>query len=164
MPPVRTILHPTDFSEEADAALHEAVALARGHGAKVIILHVPPADEPPVWVYDRMAGGSPDLGRLADRLEHETAPLRAENPQVVFEYRVGDGAPAEEILRAAEADRCDLIVMGTRGRRGVERILLGSVAEEVMRRAPCPVVTVRRPHGERAPEQQAPGIGRPTHA
>jgi nucleotide-binding universal stress UspA family protein len=156
-----TILHPTDFSEEADAALREAVALARIHGGRVIVLHVPHAGEPPVWLYDRMAGGEPDRERLLSQLHGHTASLRAENPQVVFEHRLGEGGPAEEILRAAGAERCDLIVMGTRGRRGLERILTGSVAEEVMRRAPCPVMAVRRPAGVAAAASVANRGGSP---
>ncbi len=63
------------------------------------------------------------------------------------------GIPAEEILRAAEADGCDLIVMGTQGRTGMDRVLAGSVAEEVMRKAPCPVLTVKDP--VRAPMQES---------
>jgi nucleotide-binding universal stress UspA family protein len=154
-PRFATILHATDFSEEADAALREAVSLARVHGSRLIILHVPHPGEPPVWVYDRMAGSVPDRERILAHLRHHTAMLRAENPQVVFEHRLGEGGPAEEILRIAGAERCDLIVMGTRGRRGLERILAGSVAEEVMRKAPCPVLAVRMPLSVGEPAQHA---------
>ncbi len=157
----RTILHPTDFSEESRSALREAVALAGGE-ARVIVLHVPHADEPPVWVYDRMAGGAVDPERLLARIARETDPFRAENPQILFEHRLGEGNPTEEILRTADAEGCDLIVMGTGGRGGLDRILLGSVAEGVMRRASCPVMAMRKPHGAGA--AQVADLGRSSHA
>jgi nucleotide-binding universal stress UspA family protein len=62
-----------------------------------------------------------------------------------IEYLLADGIPAEEIVKVASDRGCDLIVMGTHGRTGVGRLLLGSVAEEVMRKAPCPVLTLKHP-------------------
>jgi nucleotide-binding universal stress UspA family protein len=63
---------------------------------------------------------------------------------VLVEHRVAEGDPAEEVLRLAEREGCDLIVMATRGRTGLGRLWLGSVAEEVVRNAACPVVTARK--------------------
>jgi nucleotide-binding universal stress UspA family protein len=64
---------------------------------------------------------------------------------VQLEYRLGTGDPATEILRLAGETKCDLIVMGTHGRTGLTRLVLGSVAEEVLRQAPCPVLAVKTP-------------------
>lgn len=130
--------------------MRDSVALVGGHEARVIVLHVPHADEPPVWVYDRMAGGAVDPERLLTRIARETDVFRAENPQILFEHRLGEGNSTEEILRTAEAEGCDLIVMGTGGRGGLERLLMGSVAEGVMRRASCPVMAMRKPLGAAA--------------
>jgi nucleotide-binding universal stress UspA family protein len=160
----RTILVPTDFSAGAEAALREAVALALVHGGRIAVLHIPHADEPAVWVYDRMAGGEADPDLLLARLERRTAPYRAQNPQVLFEHRLREGSPAEEILREAEARRPDLIVLGTRGRSGLDRMLMGSVAEEVIRGAACPVLAVRHPDTSGAPAQADVETGRPSHA
>jgi nucleotide-binding universal stress UspA family protein len=133
---IRTILHPTDFSEPAEAAFSIASVLAREHGARVIVLHVYP---PPAFhgeVVDRRHGYEADLWHLLDRYQ-------GTGPAVRVEHRLIEGRAAEEIVRLAEEEGCDLIVMGTHGRRGLARLLLGSVAEAVSRRAPCPVLTVR---------------------
>ena len=74
-----------------------------------------------------------------------------------IDHRLTDGEPYAEILRVAEDDGCDLIVMGTHGRKGLRRLLMGSVAEQVVRQASCPVMTVKTPfpEPESAPEAQA---------
>jgi nucleotide-binding universal stress UspA family protein len=74
--------------------------------------------------------------------------LQAPRSGVEIDHRLTDGEPHAEILRVAEDDRCDLIVMGTHGRTGLPRLLMGSVAEQVVRRAPCPVLTVKAPFPE----------------
>jgi len=85
--------------------------------------------------------------RLADLLAHIQSIIKG----VDFEQRILKGDPAHEIIRLAEREKIDLIVMGTHGRRGLSRLLMGSVAEWVMRRANCPVLTVRLP--EITPEE-----------
>jgi nucleotide-binding universal stress UspA family protein len=77
--------------------------------------------------------------------------LRLADLGAAIDYRLEEGEPAREILRAAAETNCDLIVLGTHGRTGFRRLLLGSVAEQVMRRADCPVLTVNRPVQESVP-------------
>jgi nucleotide-binding universal stress UspA family protein len=143
---IRTILHPTDFSERSDWAFELACALARDHGSRLVIVHVAPSQ---VTVYGEMVLATPSeltFKELKDRL------LRLKGPDLVFvEHRLEEGDPAGEILRVVRDTHCDLIVMGTHGRRGLSRLLLGSVAEQVMRKAPCPVVTVKTPIAEPVP-------------
>jgi nucleotide-binding universal stress UspA family protein len=147
MLPIRTILHATDFSDSSNYALEAARALARDYHAHLIALHVEP---PPTMVYtDGFI--PPDLGRRDEfaRAELERLPLPEE-----AERRFEEGDPADAIVRAAEETHADLLVLGTHGRTGLGRLLMGSVAEKVMRKAPCPVLTVRTPFRE--------GIAEPT--
>jgi nucleotide-binding universal stress UspA family protein len=149
---IRTILHPTDFSERSESAFHLACSLARDHGARLIVLHVIP---PPVSHSEVVARQQPNgyRERLCDWLHR----LQAPDSGVEIDHRLTDGEPYAEILRVAEDDSCDLIVMGTHGRTGLPRLLVGSVAEQVLRRASCPVLTVKFPFPEpvTAPETQA---------
>jgi nucleotide-binding universal stress UspA family protein len=145
---IRAILVAADFSGCSDDAFRVARALARDHGARLIVLHVatpPPFVTPGELQYalERPDGYRAELeGRL--RLVYA-----ADSPAGV-EYRVQDGDPAVEILGAAREAGCDLIVMGTHGRTRLDRLLMGSVAEQVVRKAPCPVLTVKIPFA-RAP-------------
>lgn len=136
---ITAILHPTDFSESAEAAFRFACALARDYGARVVVVH---AFEPPTGVeateYRRASGIDADLtARLYE--------VRPDDRAVEVEYRLAEGTAADAILWAAEAEKCDLIVMGTHGRSGLRRAVMGSVAEAVTRKARCPVLTVRWP-------------------
>jgi nucleotide-binding universal stress UspA family protein len=141
MLPLRKILHPTDFSEPSAAAFEIALALARDYGAELLALHVSPP--PRVFAPDGIAIPTPaeDPQDVRARLDR----LRPSDPRVKFESRVLDGDPAEQILKTAKADAVGLIVMGTHGTTGLLRLLMGSVAENVLRQAPCPVLTVRGP-------------------
>jgi nucleotide-binding universal stress UspA family protein len=76
--------------------------------------------------------------------------VRPTEPDVGFAQRLLCGKPADEIVRCAEEEGVDMIVMGTHGRRGLSRLLMGSVSEAVVRRAPCPVLTIKLPHHEMA--------------
>jgi nucleotide-binding universal stress UspA family protein len=115
----------TDLSESSRAAARAAADYARRLGARLHVLHV-------LWPTSDAAAG-PALERLAGE-------LRATAPVVTA---VESGMPAADIIvRYAERQRASLIVMGTHGRTGVSRALLGSVAERVVRTAPCPVLTV----------------------
>ena len=139
---IKTILHATDFSERSDFALRLACALARHYGARLVILHVA---EPPTAVAAEgvlMLPPTIDLEPLRERLQQ----LRPEDPKILVEHRLVQGGAAEEILQAAQECKCDLIVMGTHGRTGLGRLLMGSVAEQVVRKAACPVVTVKTPY------------------
>ena len=80
-----------------------------------------------------------------DELRARLQTLQSGEPGVPVEYRLEAGDPATEVLRVAREVPCDLIVLGTHGRTGLTRLVLGSVAEEVLRKAPCPVLTVKAP-------------------
>jgi nucleotide-binding universal stress UspA family protein len=143
------ILHPTDFSEPAMHAFQLAGFLAHGQGANLIVLHVADPLKDPA-----QQGGLP-LDKQRQQLEQ----LRPDADGVPVERRLGTGDPAAEILQVARETGCAMIVMGTQGRRGFERLLMGSVAEQVVRNAPCPVVTVKEPAHEPALAARGPAEG-----
>jgi nucleotide-binding universal stress UspA family protein len=121
--------------------------LARDQGARLVVTHVA---LPPEMVSGRQ---SPRQGQLTEYYEDLLRSLhQLQAPAgVPVEYRLDEGDPAQEILRAAQETRCHLIVIGTQGRTGLERSLLGSVAEHVVRKAACPVLAVRSPQPEATP-------------
>jgi nucleotide-binding universal stress UspA family protein len=138
---IRTILHPTDFSEQSQAAFVLACALTRDYGARLIALHVV-ATEAFVYGEGYLPPTSEEL--LADAREQFE---RLQPPQgtVRAEHRLEQGDAAPEILRVAQEVHADLIVMGTHGRTGLSRLLMGSVAEQIVRKAACPVLTMTAP-------------------
>jgi len=154
---LRTILHPTDFSPAAEEAFQLAGSLARDHGARLVVFHVNPpvpAGELPV------ASELEDAEEYNERLWEEFHRLERLDPrfrELRMECKFINGDPAWEILRLAEEIDCDLIVMGTHGRTGLARLLMGSVAEKVLRKAPCPVLTMkaRVKAGEEVPVLEA---------
>jgi nucleotide-binding universal stress UspA family protein len=141
---IKTIMFPTDFSHTGDAALAFATALARDSGAKLLIVHV---EEPPVaygggeMYYGVPEPATEDLLRML----HEIKPSDSAVP---YEHRLVKGEPAAAIARLAKSENVDLIVLGTHGRTGLTRLLMGSVAEAVVRRAVCPVLTYKQPANE----------------
>jgi nucleotide-binding universal stress UspA family protein len=142
----KKILFPTDFSHTGDTALSMATSLARDWGAKLLIAHV---EEPPLaYGGGEMYYGMPEprTADLAKMLDEVVPP----DPSVGFEHRLVTGEPSEAIIRLAEAENVDLIVMGTHGRTGLSRFLMGSVAEAVVRGAKCPVLTLKQPSEELA--------------
>jgi nucleotide-binding universal stress UspA family protein len=140
MLPINTILHPTDFSPQADYAYRLASALARDHGAHLIIMHVRVV---PTVAYGEFAALPPEPEEGLDNLKERLQQMKPHGCAV--EYMLAEGVPAEEIVNIARDKHCDLIVMGTHGRTGLGRLLMGSVAELVVRRAACPVLTVKTP-------------------
>jgi nucleotide-binding universal stress UspA family protein len=140
---IRHILVATDFSTTAERAARFAAELAQQVGARITLLsvyslavlttpeavYVPTEDE-------ELARAEADLDRL------QTIAAGIVPAGVQFSCKVLAGEPAPTIVRAASEEHADLIVMGTHGRRGVRRLLLGSVAESVVRTAFCPVVTI----------------------
>jgi nucleotide-binding universal stress UspA family protein len=137
----RKILFPTDFSPSSNEGLRWATALARDSGATLIIAHV---EEPPM----AYGGGELYLGVEEDtreQLRKALVQIVPADPAVPFEHKLLVGDPATAIVDAAESENVDLIVMATHGRRGLTRLLMGSVAEAVVRRAKCPVLTVKQP-------------------
>jgi nucleotide-binding universal stress UspA family protein len=138
---VHTVLHPTDFSGPSSAALGLACALARDYGARLVVLHVVAA---PVVIYAEGVA-PPDMEDLRAAGQEELDRLAVPDDGIRVERRLAEGEATEEILRAAGDTNADLIVMGTHVRTGLGRLLMGSVAEQVVRRAPCPVLTVKTP-------------------
>jgi nucleotide-binding universal stress UspA family protein len=153
---MKTILHPTDFSERSEFAFRLACALARDHGARLLVLHVV---VPAVLYGEGMVVLPPESYQR--QAEEKLQRLHPYDPKVAVESRVAEGDPTQEILRVAQEANCDLIVMGTHGWTGLGRFLMGSVAEGVVRKAPCPVLTVKMPmpqiksSGEPTPEKGA---------
>ncbi len=146
------VLVPIDFSEHAAGALRIGHALARACGAEVQLLHViPPTSYPAFYPPSATHAVEQDVDALLDRsrLELETAweELEATGPKVAHSVQAVFGTPAVEILEASRK-RSDLIVLGSHGRSGLERLLLGSVAERVLHRADRPVWVVKSPHSE----------------
>lgn len=144
----KKILFPTDFSTSSDAGLREATALARESGALLLIVHV---EEPPT----AYGGGEMYYGVPDPNNEQIVAMLKAVVPtstDVRYEHRLIVGDPAAEIVRLAEEEGVDLIVLGTHGRTGLRRLLMGSVAEAIVRRANCRVLTIKEPHEVAAPK------------
>jgi nucleotide-binding universal stress UspA family protein len=142
MLPIRTILHATDFSERSDHAFRVARALARDHGARLVLAHVLPL---PLGGYSDLAPLLPQPPEVEHQARQKLAALRPPGPSAGFEDRLRQGDAADEILRLAEETEADLIVLGTHGRTGLGRLLLGSVAEAVLRRARCPVLVLKMP-------------------
>jgi len=137
---LRTILHPTDFSPRSEYAFRMACSLARQHGGKVVVLHV--ATPAPVVTSD----GVINQWNYADYTEQLWPALnrmKAPEGDVAIERRLEIGEPASTILDMAKELNADMIVMGTHGKRGLERLLLGSVAEQILRRSECPVLIVK---------------------
>ena len=145
---IKRILVPTDFSEPGRSALKYAVAFADQFGAAVDLIHV---------VESITAGALLSYrpleelkSSLKSAAEEKMDELHSEWTEYSFPVQkiVVDGHPFVEIVRHAKKNNADLIVMGTHGRGAIAHMLLGSVAEKVIRKAPCPVLTVRHPEHE----------------
>lgn len=148
MLPMQAILHPTDFSDRSQCAFELACRLARDSGARLIVLHV--IQPPPFITHGEMEKALLQAEGYRRELNDKLHNPRCPDPDVRMEYRLEDGEPVAEILRAVAESRCELIILGTHGRTGIRRLLLGSVAEQVLRRAKCPVLTVNAPLQESA--------------
>jgi universal stress protein A len=143
MLPIHTILHPTDFSETAACAFPLACSLARDHGARLIVLHVYP---PPLGHEEVIARRDPEV--YEEQFWIALRNVKTDDTKIDIEHQLVEGDAATEILHVARETGCDLIVMGTQGRTGLQRVLMGSVAERIVRRASCPVLTVKVPSPE----------------
>lgn len=130
---VRSVLYPTDFSSHSNHAYLHAVALAENLGARMTIAYV----------------ATPDQLSRRDFWRGQLEQIRPANRSIPVDHVFLEGDPASELVRYAGETDTDLIVMGTHGRTGVERLLMGSVAEQVMRGAPCSVMCVKLPKGHR---------------
>jgi nucleotide-binding universal stress UspA family protein len=139
------VLVPTDGSEAAEQALRHAIGAAVAYDARVHALYVVETSAHP----SLRDAGSEVLDAMEDegREAVETVRRAAENAGRPTTVEVGEGSPAETIVHYAEEHDVDVVVMGTNGRRGIERYVIGSVTERVVRTSPVPVLTVRRDEG-----------------
>jgi nucleotide-binding universal stress UspA family protein len=144
---VRKILFPTDFSETATYAWEHVATFAKEFDAAVLLLHVQAPLHPTAEAYLPQ--------EQWDRISQETAREATEQMEKLIREAglkpgqartaIRTGVAFEQIIKAAREVGADLIVMGTHGRTGLAHALLGSVAQKVVRKAPCPVLTVRHP-------------------
>lgn len=154
MAKIERILVPVDFSRGAKAAMEHAIPVAERVGARIDVLHV---WQPPPYVVPEMVvtvpGGSSlpfdDFmkSRTSKDLQAFLEPFQQATP-VAIAGHVESGTPRDVILEYAQSNGVDLVVMGTHGHRGLMHLLMGSVAEGIVRAAPCPVMTIRYPKGE----------------
>ncbi len=136
---VKHILVPLDFSADAEQALDCAVGLAQQFQARLTLLHViylPVSTEVNLSVYFTEMETGAEQGI-------DTYRKRVEEAGLAVDTVISRGTPFREIVETAKAKRVDLIIMGTHGRTGMQHLLLGSVAERVVRLAPCPVMVTR---------------------
>jgi nucleotide-binding universal stress UspA family protein len=158
---IQKILVPIDYSGDAYQALQWGASLAERYRAQVILLHAIPkavaeGSSPVADLTSPMASSYKKMGpgiwtkhpimidlQVKARVELHLFAYKNLKGRMPVQVKVAVGKPAEEIVRVAREEKVDLIVMGTHGRTGVQHLLLGSVADEVARHAPCPVFTVR---------------------
>ncbi|HEV2972753.1 MAG TPA: universal stress protein [Pirellulales bacterium] len=141
----KTILHPTDFSDCSNCALQIAADLATKYGSQIFVLHVVETLGPANVTFGEV-GNQLEPEGYRDRLWAELRKMKPLGPpESSIDYLLVEGDPARGIEQVAEQRHCDLIVMGTHGHRGLERFFMGSVAEHVVRKAACAVVTVKLP-------------------
>jgi nucleotide-binding universal stress UspA family protein len=141
--PAHHVLVPIDFSPDADYALEYAMRLARILQAKLTLLHV----IEPLVVGSVEAMPYTFLQDLEDKITEAMIPYheRVTAAGLSCDYTIVHGVPFQVIIDTARTDHIDLIIMGTHGRTGLRHVLIGSVAERVVRLAPCPVLVVRLP-------------------
>jgi nucleotide-binding universal stress UspA family protein len=143
---IKTILTPTDFSVHAEHAFRWALAMAADWNAHIVLLHVAPllylAYSESLYLMDPAKMENELITEAEKRLGEL---VHQQGTTGTIETRAVVGEPVWEICRAVEREHADLIVMGSHGRTGLSHVLLGSVAERVMRYAPCPVLIVRLP-------------------
>lgn len=136
---LKKVLFATDFSDASTTALAVAASLARDCRAELLIVHV--QQPPTVYGGDEMVGSLYEIddARAREQLDQLQPPI----PGLSVRRELLIGPPADEIVALAEREAVDLIVIGTHGRTGLSRLLMGSVAELTVRRAKCPVLTVK---------------------
>jgi nucleotide-binding universal stress UspA family protein len=142
---IRLILAPTDFSEFSKQAVESALELAHAFGAKLLLLHVVELPAYPIEGFVPASMGTTLLEDLERQASLDLARVLPEPPNATAEVlrQVVVGTPYRKIVEVAEAEKVDLIVMTTHGRTGLSHLVMGSVAERVVRTAPCPVLTIR---------------------
>jgi nucleotide-binding universal stress UspA family protein len=141
---IRNVLYATDFSPYSNQAYFHAVAIAESHGARLTIVHV------------FTPGSVVSSSESPDERAHwrgQLQQIRPVNVKIPVQHILLEGNAADQIIGYAAANQTDLIVMGTHGRTGLERLLMGSVAEKVLRNAPCSVLVVKMPKAAPAAEK-----------
>lgn len=141
----KKILHPTDYSESSRPALAEAVNLAREYQAGLVLLHVVDSLGPEQLTY-RESTSADQPAAYRQHLFDELRQVLPADVRVHADFVLSEEDPVTAILRTQAELGCELIVLGTHGTTGVRRWFTGSVAEEVVRRAPCPVLVVKASH------------------
>lgn len=142
---IKRILVPVDFSEYSAKAVTYGLELTKKFGSELHLLHV--VELIPIVFHEGAVYLSNDLAELIKAAEAELAKV-AQDETVDIVRQTVDGHPLVQILRHAKEHEIDLIVIGTHGRTGLAHLFLGSVAENVVRKAPCPVLTVHNPEHE----------------
>jgi nucleotide-binding universal stress UspA family protein len=142
--PIQHILAPVDFSSPSLDALEYAIQLANGLGTKITLMHVL---EPICYDLDYSLGSIEHEVRKRDHWKSQLTELSdlVKSFGLPADFQISGGVPSDAILAGALRGRSDLIVMGTHGRRGLSQKRFGSIAEAVLRRATCPVLTVKTP-------------------
>ena len=146
MKKIRRIMHPTDFSGAPSAAFRRAVDMAKANAAELLLVHVITSVVPimtdgyvsPRVYEDLEAAARADGQKQLDKLVRKARQVGARVKGLLLE-----GVPHERIAQAARSKKADMVVMGTHGRTGFAKLVLGSVASRVLTVAPCPVLTVR---------------------
>lgn len=151
MPTISTILVATDFSEASESALAYAKSLASAFNATIHVVHVLEDLAAHAWTTEVYVAALPGVHeemekQARERLDACLSPQ--ERDQFRAQLTLRTGSAFVEIVRHAREIKADLLVMGTHGRGAIAHMLLGSVAERVVRKAPCPVLTVRQPEHE----------------
>ncbi|HKI35386.1 MAG TPA: universal stress protein [Gemmataceae bacterium] len=140
----RVILCPTDFSENSAAALRIGRDLARQNQAALVVLHVADSLGPEGLGFVDVATRLQPEGRVED-LRRTLHQVGQPEPGLDMRWLLREGNPAAVIEQVVREQHCDLVVLGTHGRTGLDHLLMGSIAERIIRRCPCPVLIVKYP-------------------
>jgi nucleotide-binding universal stress UspA family protein len=142
---IKTILLPTDFSQGARAAMDYAISLAQDYKAKLILIYVIQDISIAEWYIPSSISAADLVEDMQKSANREMEKWGAETGTKVkdLEKLIVRGVPFVEIIRTAKEKNADMIVIGTHGRTGIDHMLFGSTAEKVVRKSPCPVLTVR---------------------
>ncbi|NTU42863.1 MAG: universal stress protein [Nitrospirales bacterium] len=145
---IKKILFPTDFSEGAMNALPYAIDLAKSYGAQIYLMHVVYDIASASGLYVPHVSVSEMYKELEASAEKELERFGIEQRRDLkdVQYVLRRGVPYEEVLKFSQEEGINLIVIGSHGRKGIDRVLFGSTAERIVRNASCPVLTVREPH------------------
>ena len=143
---IKSVLVPTDFSDASETALTYGKSVAEAFGASLHLVHVMEDLLAHAWAAEVYVAAAPNLREEIERESRQRLDSmlpEADRKRLRAEIALLSGNPFIEIIRYAKANDIDLIVMGTHGRGPIAHMLLGSVAEKVVRKSPCPVLTVR---------------------